>query len=117
MHQREDWFVHERMSHKDGGIENRPPEENAHGEETGALDDRPAFVDCVSFLTPAGDFCHPRSWDIHFWRGADGVATVSILSPRPIPGLNVDQQFADAFFYPCDDVRNVKQRDGHYYCR
>jgi hypothetical protein len=29
---------------------------------------------------------HPRIWDLHFWRGSDGVAVVSFANPHAQKG-------------------------------
>lgn len=92
---RDDWFVHERMIHRHGRIENHPPEEDVHGTSPGAG----SPDECVEFISPSGDICHARSWDIHLWLGHDGIARVSILNPGvKIPG--VDPQMGKAFFSP-----------------
>lgn len=98
---RDDWFVHERMIHPfdTGGIDNRPPEEKAHGSSTGTLTAPEPVTDCnpTGFISTNGDLCHARSWDIHLWRDNDGVAQVSVLNPsHKISGI--DPQLGKAFF-------------------
>lgn len=72
-----------------------PPEESWHGEDPAA--EQPLPSDCEPAPCPAG-FPHGRLWDIHFWLGGDGVASVSMLSPASIPGF--DPEVGVAFFYP-----------------
>lgn len=92
---RDDWFVHERMIHRHGGIENHPPEEEGRGTAVGGG----SPDECAEFVSPTGDICHARTWDLHLWLGRDGVARVSILNPgAKIAG--VDPQMGKAFFSP-----------------
>lgn len=87
--QSSEWFVHEAGWHlMDGGmavtreIEAEPPPPT-----TG----------------PAGYFWHPRGWDVHFWRGEDGVPEVTFHNPRAGPGgLPLPQE---AFYYLVDGER------------
>lgn len=94
-----EWFVHEAGVHtyKDGHfVPVRPADDEPRGFAPG---ENP----CPAFACPApwepGDYGHGRLWDLHLWRGDDGVPSVSMTNPGPkIPG--VDPQIGKAFFYP-----------------
>lgn len=67
----EEWFVHEAGWHLlDGGMQLTP----------GATTAPPSPTE------PGGYFWHPQGWDIHFWRGADGVPTITFHNPQGRPG-------------------------------
>ncbi len=62
-----EWFVHEAGWHlKDGGMYLTP----------GATAEPPRPADLAIHMW------HPRVWDLHVWRGDDGVPAVSFANPR-----------------------------------
>ena len=83
-----EWFVHEAGWHlMDGGMLLTE----------GAAQPPPPPAE------PAGYFWHPRGWDIHFWRGDDGVPTISFHNPRaPAAGVRLPE---GAFYYLRDGER------------
>lgn len=104
---RADWFVHERSVHPYDTWQNVPApplppleEEDWQGQTDNAQPIPPTacVVDGRRTLCPPG-IHHPRIWDIHFWLGTGGRATVSLLRPRrPIPGWDPD--IGVSFFHP-----------------
>lgn len=69
----DEWFLHEAGWHlRDGGMHLGEPATS----EPPAPPDVPAPV----------HFWHPRVWDIHFWRGEEGVPDVTFDNPRARPG-------------------------------
>lgn len=77
----EEWFVHEAGWHlKDGGMHLTP----------GATEEPPR---------PGGlaiHMWHPQVWDLHVWRGRDGVATVAFANPHERKG---GKQLQDGAFF------------------
>lgn len=81
-----------------------PPDEEVHGQAPGQDPILPNECDdprTIAVETCPAGIPHGRIWDIHFWRGQDG-ASVSILSPNPIAGI--DPEVGKAFFYPDDSA-------------
>lgn len=89
-----DWFVHERGVHPFDTWQNIPvaPQEAFKGQVAGGPPPTPEECGCAGVP-------HPRLWDIHFWIGASGVPTISMLNPgEPLPGF--DPVIGVGFFYP-----------------
>jgi hypothetical protein len=83
-----DWFVHQAGWHlMDGSMVLTP--------DATAEPSRPQLPAPVHFW-------HPRVWDVHFWRGDDGVPTVSLHNPKARGGLALP---AGAFFRVIDGKR------------
>jgi len=83
-----EWLVHEAGWHlKDGGMQLTP------GAATEPA--RPADL--------AIQMWHPQAWDIHFWKGKDGVPAVTFANPHAVGGGR--ELPHDAFFYLVDGRR------------
>ena len=66
-----EWFVHEAGWHlEDGGMHLTP----------GAMTEPPRPADLAIHMW------HPRVWDLHVWRGDDGVPTVAFANPKARAG-------------------------------
>lgn len=85
-----EWIVHEAGWHlRDGGMHLTP----------GAAEEPPRPD------LPAGiHMWHPQIWDIHFWRGADGVPTISFNNPNDTGG---GLKLPEGSFYYIVDGRRV----------
>jgi hypothetical protein len=89
-----EWFVHEAGWHlNDGGMLLTP----------GATTEPPRPQVAAGIY-----FWHPRAWDIHFWRGEDGLPTIAFANPwARRGGVQLPQ---DAFFYLVDGRKEPPPR-------
>lgn len=73
------WFIHEAGYHlPDGDMLLTPPVESVRGSQVVKRPNPPRAL----------GVWHPRMWDLHIWRSADGdVPAVSILPPFHVPGM------------------------------
>jgi hypothetical protein len=91
-----DWMVHEAGWHlKDGGMQLTAGAE--------AEPPRPAGLEVHMW--------HPRVWDLHVWRGADGVASIGFANPSARPGGF--ELPADSFFRPGDRTATPRAPRDH----
>ncbi len=77
-----EWFVHEAGYHllPSGKMALRPPSEIIRGSKASHLLD-------MNPLPKGFAIFHPRFWDLHVWRNAEGPPTVSSDPPFDVPGL------------------------------